>query len=316
MLPTYRLWRSRGWIHIQAHPRIEREGTTTALVDGNRSLGHLTAHMAMRLAVEKCKQAGLSAVAVRNSSHFGAAGAYATLAVEQGLIGIVATSAPSRAIVPTFGIEPMFGTNPLAFAAPAGRNPPFFLDMATSTVAIGKLTLAFREGLPIPAGWALDEQGRAVTDPRTASRLHLMTPLGGGPKTSGYKGYGLAAMVEVLSNILSGNGYRNSVARRDSSQPNTVSHFFMALDPAMFRDMADFREDLDDMIDALHACTPLDPQQPVLVAGDPERRAYADRSSNGIPVSKALLGKLEEVARDAGAPFLLNEVSSLSRTGT
>jgi LDH2 family malate/lactate/ureidoglycolate dehydrogenase len=304
MLPTYRIWREKGWINFQPAIEVVRESDASALIDADGALGHIPSHMAMNLAIDKCRKGGIGAVAVRNSSHFGAAGAYAAMAVEKNLIGMATTSAPSPAIVPTFGLEPMFGTNPIAFAAPTRRNPPFLLDMATSTVAIGKVTLALRRGKKIPRGWAQDDRGRPLTDSKAASRSHLMTPLGCSPETSSHKGYGLAAMVEILTTILSGNG-RTSNAQNDAVSKRRVSHFFLALDPGLYREAGEFEAGMDDMIDALHACKPADGQRSVLVAGDPEYAESDRRRTEGIPLSRALVARMRDVTRDAHVPFLL-----------
>ena len=307
MLPTYQSWRAKGWINLQPAIRVERESPTTALLDGDGSLGHVPAHRAMQLAIDKCRKMGLGAVAVRNSTHFGAAGAYAALASEAGFLGLATTSAVSLAIVPTFGCEPMFGTNPLAFAAPAGRNPPFLIDMATSTVAIGKITLAVHRGKCLPAGWAVDEQGRPLRNACRASRLHWLTPLGGETTTGGHKGYGLAAMVEILSALLPGSTARwTQGPRAGTSQMPRVGHFLLALDPALYRAPGEFASDMDAMIDALHACKPTPAHEGVLVAGDPERRSTITRKLHGIPLSRSLVEQLRQVARAAGVPFLLD----------
>ncbi len=272
--------------HLTMTPKIElvRESQTTALLDGGGGLGHVPADMAMRLAAAKCRDTGLGAVAVRNSGHFGAAGSYALLAAQSGLIGIATTDTAEPAVVPTRGVEAKLGTNPIAFAAPAVRNEPFLLDMATSTVPIGRLIEAWRNGDSIPVGWALDANGYPVTNPRRAAALRRLTPLGA------HKGYGLATAMQILATLLSGTTER-------------VGHFFLALDPRQFRD--GFPEDVDDLMNDLRTTKPLDSSQPVLVAGDPERAAYAERSNSGIPLSRAVVEDIRAVCHGSGAPFLL-----------
>lgn len=196
-------------------PTIEviRESETTALVDGGGGLGHIPGDTAMKLAVAKCSARGISAVAVRNSGHFGAAGSYALIAARSGFVGMATTNTGTPAVVPTFGRDAMLGTNPIAFAAPATRNPPFLLDMATSTVPVGKLTTAERKGRSIPAGWALDPKGMPVKSGRLAVKHRRLTPLGSSPELSSHKGYGLAALVEILSSLLPGlKSGRNTTA--------------------------------------------------------------------------------------------------------
>jgi len=246
---------------------------------------------------------GLAAVAVRNSNHFGAAGAYAVLAAEAGLVGVCVSAAWDPAIVPTHGAEPRFGTNPIAFAAPAGEAPPFCFDVATSTVAIGKLRLAELNGRPLATGWALDSTGSVTTDPKAALATRLLTPLGGTPQLSSHKGYGLAAVVEILSTMLSGASY--SVTRDRTSNALDVGHFFMAIDPNAFRPDGGFETGVAGMMRVLRETRPAKEGEPVLAPGDPEARAFAERSMNGIPLPESLLKQVRRIAASAKAPWLL-----------
>jgi LDH2 family malate/lactate/ureidoglycolate dehydrogenase len=281
-------------------PAIEviREDDATALVDGGGGLGHVPADTAMKLAIAKCREAGIAAVCVRNSGHFGAAGAYVSMAVEAGFVGVATTNTPHPAIVPTFGSESMLGTNPIAFAAPAARNPPFLLDMATSTASLGKVVTAWRKGRSIPAGWALDSNGRPETNGRRASEQRRLTPLGSRAELGSHKGYGLAAMVEILSSLLPGAGGWDPLG--------PVGHFFLALDPGRFREHGRFDEDLDVMLDSLRASAPAEAGRQVLVPGDPEREAVAERERAGIPLSRSVVEDLRAIAHASGVPFELH----------
>jgi LDH2 family malate/lactate/ureidoglycolate dehydrogenase len=248
----------------------------------------------MRLAIAKCRDGGLGAVAVRNSGHFGAAGGYARLAADAGLIGIAATNTEDPAVVPTFGAEARLGTNALAFAAPAEPGRPFLLDMATSTVSLGTIARAWRTGRRIPAGWAVDARGRPVRGARRAALERRLTPLGGTRAMSSHKGYGLAAVVEVLSAVLPG--------------AEGVGHFFLALDPGAFREpgRGAFAGELASLLEWLRGTRPLDPRRPVLVAGDPERAVAAERSRSGIPLARAVVEDIRAVAHASRAPFVLD----------
>jgi len=213
--------------------------------------------------------------------------------------------------VPTFAREPMFSTNPIAVAAPAGRSDPFSLDMATSTVAVGKLQIARRACKPIPVGWAVDAQGRPETDPAAAvaATPKRLTPLGGTRELGSHKGYGLVVMVDILASVLSGSfvGAHDLRTGRPGSHLN-VGHFFLALDPAFFRgEPGAFTADMDRLIDYLHATPPADPAQPVLVAGDPEHAARRERLRSGIPMTDTLFEEVRQVARGCNAPFVLGE---------
>ena len=290
---------------LTAKPQITtvRESTTTALVDGGGGFGCIVGNYAMQLAIAKCRAAGIGAVGVRNSNHYGAAGSYALMAARAGMIGVSMTSGPQPALVPTFGVQPMLGTNPIAFAAPAGRNRPFLLDMATSTVPLGKLFTAWRKGKSIPEGWALNAKGHALRNPRLAAELRRLTPLGSTREMSSHKGYGLAAMVEILSSILPSTRYADEQAKLY----RPVGHFFLALDPKPFRSEGTFEDHLDTLLDSLRATEPENPKCPVMVAGDPEWAAAEARRHSGIPVSRSIVEDLRSVCKASGAPFILDK---------
>jgi LDH2 family malate/lactate/ureidoglycolate dehydrogenase len=282
--------------------RVMREGPTTALLDGNRGLGHIAANRAMQIAIEKCRSMGLGAVSVTDSNHFGAAGSYALMAADSGFIGIAMTNTAQPAIVPTFGRRAMLGTNPIAFAAPAARNRPFLLDMATSTVSLGKLLTAWRNGNTLPEGWAVEERGRAITNARLAYKHRRLTPLGSTREMGSHKGYGLAAMVEILSSLLAFNP-----AVGDSWQERRgIGHFFLALDPHRFRENGEFEANVDALQDSLRSTDRVNPEQPVLVAGDPERAAYEEHCRAGIPIPRSVIEDLRLVCRNCGVPFLMD----------
>jgi LDH2 family malate/lactate/ureidoglycolate dehydrogenase len=294
---------STGGVVPGGQPRVARSFGATAVIDAGGALGHVPSLRAMDLAIERARAFGIGAVAVRNSNHFGAAGIYALRAARAGLIGVATTAVHKASIVPTFGRVPRLGTNPIAFAAPGRGGPAFLLDMATSTVAIGKVKLAARAGKPLPAGWALDAEGRPQTDARRAAADRLMTPLGGDRGGGGHKGYGLAAMVEVLSTLLGGASY--APLRPEGGKPNDVGHFLMALAPEAFRDAGGFEDDLDAFIACLRDTPPAAGAEAVLVAGDPEFAARAQRERDGVPVPRSLLDDLAAMAARSNAPFVL-----------
>ena len=293
MLLHYHRARRAGTLAVPARVTTVEDGPATALLDGGGGLGHVPADVAMRMAVAKARNAGTATVAVRNSGHFGAAGAYAAMAAEEGMLGFALTTTREPAVVPTHGAESRLGTNALAFAAPSASGRGLVLDIATSTASLGKAVAAWRAGRRIPAGWAIDAKGRPVRNGRVAGAERRLTPLGSRPETASHKGYGLAAMVEVL-------------ARRLPGGEAPVGHCFVAIDPARFgHEPATFAQTLDAFGDELRATRPLDPREPVLVPGDPERRAAADRERHGIPLSRGVVEDLRLVARDAGVAFAL-----------
>ncbi len=312
MLPTYDREFRAGRINMRPQFKTLREGPAMALIDADASLGHPVAVHAMNLAVDKCRTSAVAVVSVVNSHHFGAAGCYSRIAAERGVIGMVTSATRGVTMVPTFAAEPVMGTNPLAFAAPARRNPPFQLDMATTTVAAGKVKVHKLNHSPLPAGWVVDGNGQAVTDPEEAFRYVFerpeggITPLGGARESGGHKGYGLAVMVHILGGALAGASFsplRNRTQK--PSDPHNIGHFFLAIDPRAFRAEGEFEEDLDQVIDVLHGAKRANPAQPVLVAGDPEIATRTERLRDGVPIPDDLMAQLRAVAESAGVPFVL-----------
>jgi LDH2 family malate/lactate/ureidoglycolate dehydrogenase len=294
-------------------PRVVRESPVTALVDGDAGLGHVAAVFGMELAIAKATATGVGVVCVRNSTHFGAAGYYAAMASRRGLLGMVTCTTRGNPVLPTRSAVPVLGTNPIAFAAPTRRNTPFLLDMSTSTVAQNKVKVFEFQGRPLPPGWVLDEHGVPVTDSARAMDLVTVrytggiTALGGTAEMSSHKGYGLSVMVQILSATLAGGSF-TPIRKRTQGRgdPDEIGHFLMALDPKAFRDEGEFEHDLDDVIDVLHAATPANADEPVLVAGEPEALSRAERARDGIPVPAPLADKIRAICDRAGAPFLLD----------
>jgi LDH2 family malate/lactate/ureidoglycolate dehydrogenase len=312
MLMDYDESRRKGRLNLHARPRVLRESPVTALVDADAGLGHPASVMAMELAIAKAEVAGVGVVAVRNSHHFGAAGHYARMAPRRGLVGLVTSATRTVGVVPTRAAVPVLGTNPIAFAAPAGRNLPFCLDMATSTVAANKVRVYGLQGKALPPGWVLDGEGRPVTDANAAWDVIKarpeggLTPVGGTAEMGSHKGYGLGMMAHILGGVLSGASFspiRNRTQRPED--PDDLGHFFMALDPGAFREEGEFEADLDAAIDVLHATPPADPALPVLVPGEPEAASRERRLRAGIPIPASLAQQLREVCARAGVPCLL-----------
>ncbi len=313
MLPMYAQMRAAGQINPEAKPRVVRETAIMALIDADAGLGHAVSLKAMNLAVDKCLEHGCGIVSVYNSHHFGAAGIYAEAAVKRGVIGFVTSSTRLVSMVPTFAAEPVLGTNPLAFAAPATRNPPVVLDMATTSVAGNKVKTYWLNDRSVPEGWAVDGDGHPVTDPAKALDAIFkgtgggLTPLGGTREGGSHKGYGLALMVHILGGVLSGGSF-SPIRKRTQKphDPDNIGHFFLAIDPRAFRPDGGFENDLDEVIDILHGAKRANPDQPVLVAGDPERTARAERMRAGVPIPRKLIDQLRDVCVQSGATFLLD----------
>lgn len=319
MLPSYRGLVESGAIDLTAEPEVVSDSESTAVVDGHHNLGHRISADAMRMAMTKAEHTGIGSVAVRRSRHFGAAGYYAAMAAERGLIGLVTTTTRTRSVVPSRGSRPVLGTNPIAFAAPTTKvDEPFVLDMSTSTVAVNKVKVFHYRGEALPAGWMNDSTGQPVTDSHLGYSALLdeegagLTPLGAADSTSGHKGYGLAVMVQILAGALAGISFDRSSSE---AAHQGVGHFFLAIDPEFFGDREIFLASVSEIVDSLRNEIPADSGRPVLVAGDPERTTRAQRSAEGIPLSEALVDALEEVCSVHGADFLLGEKASAVDSG-
>ncbi|XP_031638988.1 uncharacterized protein LOC116351078 [Contarinia nasturtii] len=261
-----------------AVPTILKESPCTAWVNGNNGLGAVVGRFCMDLAIKKAKEVGIGWVCANHSNHYGIAGWYSIQAQEQGLIGISMTNG-GVILCPTRGKEAALGTNPISVAAPANNGDGFVLDMATSAVAFGKVELQRRKQLPITSGWALDKDGDVTTDAKKAFEAGMLLPLGGLEETSGYKGYGLCGMVEVMTGILSNanfatKGRKWSLDDSSSSEAN-IGHVFIAINPNCFA--PGFTDRMTEMNGILRNVQPVNEEKPVLVPGDLER-AYMKKT--------------------------------------
>ncbi|MEQ9815367.1 MAG: Ldh family oxidoreductase [Azospirillaceae bacterium] len=309
-------WVKAGGYDLAAEPEIVSEGPTHALIDAKAGLGFAVSVQATRLAVAKAKASGIAAVTVRNSHHFGAAGYYARIAAREGVVSLVATSTKVVCVVPPGASEPVLGTNPLAYGIPRGDGEPIVFDMATSTAAGNKVRLHQLNGTPVPEGWVVDGDGKTVTDPEAAYRLVYqagkggLTPLGATPVLGSHKGYGLALLVHFLGGTLSGGRFAGS--RRPDGDPDRgddIGHFFLAIDPTIFRGTEAFLADVEEVEEALRGTPPVDPARPVLLPGDIEERISAERRAGGIPLAPSLIEQLRALTGELGVPFLLDRTS-------
>lgn len=306
MIPSYDERRRAGKINITAQPKVVHDTPVAALVDGGGGLGHVNSHFAMNLAISKARTMGIGVAGVRNSAHFGACGYYAKMAADAGFIGLVTTSASGIQVSPTGGAQARYGTDPIAFAAPAHDGEPFLLDMATTTVAAGRIRNKANEGLPTPPGWLVTKDGQPSTDPLEASQKGgFLTPLGGTADGSSHKGYGLAVMVNILAAALTGATLPTDPTHTKLPGTMGIGHFFMAIRLGLLRDPADVQADIARFCDDLRATTPADPNSPVMVAGDPERRNAARRMQAGIPVGANLRAHVKAVAEASGAEWVM-----------
>jgi len=305
-----RLWEKK---RLNALPdmRIVHETPSTAVLDGDLGLGLVTAHKAMEIAMNKARAVGSGWVAVKNSNHFGIAGYHAMKALEEDMIGISLTNA-SPLVSPTFSKSRYLGTNPIAVAIPALTEPPFVMDMATTTVANGKLEVLQRAGKDIPLGWAVDQDGNPATDAAILKKGGSMLPLGGDRLHGGHKGYCLGAMVDIFSAVLSGANYGPWVPPfvaflEPSANPvgEGIGHFLGAFRIDAFRPAEEFKKHMDNWIRTFRLAEPIHPENRVLIPGDPEREMTAERLQNGVPVQEAVVEDLRSLAGQFSVRFRL-----------
>lgn len=293
-----------GRVNVTPRVTVVREGPATVTLDGDRGLGLVVAPLAMRRAIEKARETGWCTVAVRASNHLGALSYYPMLAVREGLGGMSMTNA-GPLMVPTFGTIPVLGTNPFSVGFPGGNtSDPFLLDMASTSVAWGKVEIAKREGLPIPDRWAVDGTGAFTTDPNTAVAL---APLGSDYAGRSQKGYGLATMVDCFTAMLSAGTWSMRIPGRGTGEhphPGTC-HCFMAWNIDAFTDLATYRDQMDDMMATLRATPPAPGHDAVLAPGQPEFDSYRDRSVHGIPLHQSVRDDLRDLAAEYDVPYEL-----------
>lgn len=305
-----RLWEKQR-VNPKPDIRVVHETATTATVDGDAGLGLVTAPYAMDIAIEKARQYGSGWVAIRNSNHFGIAGYHAMKAIEHDMIGFAVTNA-SPLVAPTFSNERMLGTNPICYAFPAGKYPAVVVDMATSAAANGKLEIAQRKGTQLPEGWVQDKQGNPVTDPHALKSEGSLLPLGSDREHGSHKGFGLSAVVDILSGVLSGANYGPwvppFVAFLDplANAPGLgIGHFVGAMRIDGFRPAKDFKSNLDNWIERFKSAETINPDQKVIIPGEPELEAEADRLVNGIPLVDSVVKDLNELAEKFGVKPLV-----------
>ncbi len=306
-----RLWELNR-LNASPNMKIIHETPSTAVLDGDLGLGLVTGPHAMKIAIEKARTAGTGWVAVQNSNHYGIAAFHAMMALEHDMIGISMTNA-SPLVAPTFSKSRFLGTNPIAVAFPSQDEPPFVMDMATTTVANGKLEVLQRKGEDAPLGWAQDKDGNPTTDAYALKKGGAMLPLGGDREHGSQKGYCLGAMVDIFTAVLSGANYgpwappfvafleppANPVGRG-------IGHFMGAIRIDAFRPASEFKQHMDNWIRTFRNAEPVAGQEKVLIPGDPERELTEERLKNGIHLLQPVIDDLNELARKFNLTFKEN----------
>lgn len=283
--------------------KIIKETETTATIDGAYGMGELIGYKAMEIAIRKAKAFGLGAVAVRHSSHFGFAGYYALMAVKENMMGFAMTNA-SPAIAPTFGVEPMLGTNPIAFGAPSDMEFPFIMDFAISLMRKNKITQLANMGESMIEGWAIGQDGTPYTNGNqlrqdVKSKKAALLPIGGSTELLGsHKGYGLAAMVEILSSALQGGSSMNELLTTDQNGDLVLhgpGHFFLALNIENFIEPAICKSITGMIMRNLKDSKKMPGHETIYVAGEKEYKNQIWRLQHGIPLSKELVENLRDI---------------------
>ncbi len=303
-----------GTIIPDARPEVVKQGGGYIWVDAHHSMGQVAAHEAMEKVIEKAKKNGIAMATVFNSNHYGYAGHYAIMALDEDLLGMSLTnSAPL--VVPTYGKEAVLGTNPISLAAPTKKNRPFVMDFATSIVARGKIEMYNKKGENIPENWAVDEEGEVCTDPakvlkNLAERLGGgILPLGGAGETyGGHKGYGLTFMVDILCGVLSGahfSIYVGSKKKAKEGEPpyHNVGHFFLAIDPDVFIGKDEFKERMDEIINIVKNSQKAKGQDRIYIHGEKEFEITDRYLKEGIPLIERVYNDLKNIGQEVGVDF-------------
>ncbi|MBS1947763.1 MAG: Ldh family oxidoreductase [Bacteroidetes bacterium] len=303
-----RLWEAKR-ANTKPDIKIVHETPSTAVVDGDGGLGLVVAPFAMQVAIEKAKNVGTGWVSVRHSNHFGIAGHHAMKALEQDMIGIAMTNA-SALVAPTFSIERLLGTNPICVAVPAGSEPAFVADLATTTAANGKLEILQRKNQLAPTGWIQDKEGNCSTNPHELKSGGALLPLGGDRAHGSHKGYALGAVVDIFSAVLSGANYGPwvppfpaYVAMPENMPGKGIGHFFGAMRIDAFRPAEEFKKHMDQWIKRFRSAKPTEGQERVLIPGDPERESESERLQRGIPLLHAVAKDLEYLGERFGVEW-------------
>ncbi len=290
--------------------KITHETPSTAVVDGDSGLGLVVAPFAMQIAIQKAKNVGTGWVSVQNSNHFGIAGYHAMMALPHDMIGIALTNA-SPLVAPTFSKERLLGTNPICVAIPAGEEPAFVADMATTTAANGKLEILQRKNGVAPFGWIQDKNGNPSTNPHELKAGGALLPLGGDREHGSHKGYALGAIVDIFSGVLSGANYGPwvppfpaYVPMPDEQPGKGIGHFFGTMRIDAFRPADEFKQHMDKWIKRFRSAKSIGGQQKVLIPGDPEREMETYRMKNGIPLLKPVIEDLKFLAEKWEIPFI------------
>ena len=300
----------KGLIDPSSPTKVLNETAATLALDAGTGLGQVVSYHAMQRCIEKANESGACMVTVRNSNHYGIAGYYAMMALPHDMIGISFTNAQPL-VAPTYGRTAILGTNPIAVAAPAGENRPFVLDMATSIVPIGRVTVYQKAGREIPEGWGVDREGQVTTNPMAVLDGGALMALGGTDIMRGYKGYGLALMVDIFSGVLAGSAFGKDVGRPHTNRPADVGHFFAAVKIEAFRPIDDFKRDMDALLNQLKEAPKAAGQERIYIHGEKEFELSERYAREGVPLMSEVVKSLIQVGDEVGVPFDLQPIAEI-----
>lgn len=297
-----RLWEANR-INSKPNIKIVHESPSTAVIDGDRGLGLVVAPKAMEIAIEKASKTGTGWVAVKNSNHFGIAGYHAMMALKHNMIGMAMTNA-SPLVAPTFSVERLLGTNPICVAIPAGKQPPFVADFATTTAANGKLEILQRKNKEAPEGWIQKKDGSVSTNPHELKEGGALIPLGSDREHGSHKGFCLGAWVDIFSAVLSGANYGpwvppfvSFLAPPADPVGDGIGHFLGAMRIDAFRPADEFKAHMDNWINRFRSAKTIDGEERVIIPGDPEREFEVERMNAGIPLNEKVVEDLKELGK-------------------
>ena len=304
----YELWKAKR-INTDPQVRVVHESPSTAVVDGDNAVGMVPARKSMEIAIEKAKNAGTGWVATRNSNHFGIAGYYSMMALKHDMIGICLTNA-NPLVAPTLSISRMMGTNPIAVAIPALKQPPFVADFATTPIARGKLAVAEKKGEKVPFGFVQDKDGVPSDDPSILRRGGSMLTLGGDRIHGSHKGFCLSAIVDIFSAVFSGANFGPFVPPSVAFLPvpekkvgEGTGHFFGAMRIDAFQPSGEFKSKMDEWIETFRSAKPASGESHVIIPGDPEREAEEKNMKDGIKIVPAIKDDMLAIAKALGVSF-------------
>lgn len=292
-LPAYCRRIREGGYNKHPNIQIQRETPVSALLNGDNGLGQVVVTIAAELAIEKALQNGMAWVGTRQSNHAGAGGVYAALSLKYDLISMYMAVGNANHLPPWGGIDQLLSTNPIAFAIPTDQEPPIVLDIATTEASYGKVKVEAQKGKRLPVGWMVDRKGRSLTDPAKIEEGFLL-PIGG------YKGYGLALVIGCLAGVLNAAAFGRVVIdfNKDFQTPTNSGQIYFAMKPDLFRDLNDFKAEMDLRIREIRNSTPMEGAGPVRIPGEMALAREKEMRATGIPIAPKALENLRGIARD------------------